>query len=132
MRFDLEGDTRRALAFHASMVGMERISEPAWRIELQYLAGDVLLLMARQTEREGRTNLPVRFDVVFAPVLLRHFRRRECAEHLFRRRSDVDHIDEFRPVTHHPSPNPFSVRSAPASASVRTFRSSARRSHGSA
>src|SRR5437868_1936118 len=82
--------------------------DPPRRIELEHLAGDVLLFML-ELEREWRADLPIRDDAIADPVLLRHFLVGQRLEYLLRCRSDVDDIDEFR-LAHRVSPVVVSIR----------------------
>src|SRR5260370_34736484 len=71
LRFELEGNARWRFGFHAGMSRTKRVGKPPGRIEFEHFAGNVLLFTL-ELERERRADLPIRYDAVADPILLRH------------------------------------------------------------
>src|SRR5580698_6114762 len=112
------------------MFGMKGIGQPARRVIFQHLA--VVPASAVLDQRKVSADFPFRRHFIAEPITRGLLGIGQRLEYLLRGRGYVDHIDEFRLVTHHASPGFSLTRSAPAGVSARTFQSTARRSRGSA
>src|ERR1700727_602559 len=91
-----------------------REDEPPLRFDFDHLTG-ITDPAVRNHEFPGSADFPLATLGRADPELPREFGLNEGLPEPFRRRADIDHVDELRArlITHHAPPIPSLIRSAP-------------------